>query len=191
MVNDWLQANISISYKIFASIGRQCQYSESPQPKFFSSSSWMERWGTIHASRSWNATCMITSGNREILLCGPDLLWQGSWRFTPHSRTIRWLPSHIFEIWNNPHVHCRIFHSSKFPLIPFIVPRTLMRILNNTFVFHEQAKLCSSGKKTYNVLGSRFIVGSAFTTIADNSFTDFFGINNRNSYGWVKAPLRL
>ena len=89
------------------------------------------------------------------------------------------------------YIHCRIFHSSKFPLIPFIVPRTLMRILNNTFVFHEWAKLCPSGKKTFNVLGSRFIVGSAFTTIADNSFTDFFGINNRNSYGCVKAPLRL
>ena len=74
---------------------------------FFSSSSWMERWGTIHASRSWNATCMITSGNREILLCGPDLLWKRSCRFTftPHSRSIRWLPLHIFEIWNNPHVH--------------------------------------------------------------------------------------
>ena len=180
MVNDWLQANISISYKIFASIGRQCQYSESPQPKILHQAlGWKgvvvdcRIMVTIHVNRSWNATCMITSGNREILLCGPDLLWQGSWRFTPHSRTIRWLPSHIFEIWNNPHVHCRIFHSSKFPLIPFIVPRTLMRILNNTFVFHEQAKLCSSGKKTYNVLGSRFIVGSAFTTIADNSFTDF------------------
>ena len=40
MVYDWLQANISIYSKIFASIRRQCQYSESPQPNFFHQVFW-------------------------------------------------------------------------------------------------------------------------------------------------------
>ena len=90
MIDDWFQASILISYKIFASIRRQCQYSESPQPTILHQ---VLGWkgvvvdcrimGTIHTNRSWNASCMKTSGNREILLCGPDLLWNRSCRFTP------------------------------------------------------------------------------------------------------------